>query len=301
MAESLGLVSSIAPLAAAGFHVARKISTVADDLGTASAQIMSIAVDIKTVAIILRDIEVKLVEGKRSSRELNEDTRDVLAEVLELCRYEIEDLERNLAPLRGDGQRESTSDIKQIAKWLLQKPKFAARHASFDSLKMKLSLLLHNVQMFGGDRLHEPNVNHSVTPPDQSKVTHAVLVVVSQVNDDHSPPLCQIIDEYQDERPLYGSEHALEEAEQSIVQLNLTEVDDSSSSPITTPRQPLNNPDSTMIQVQEKVRCSAVEETKSRDPREAEKAMQWEAWKERKQAKRAARAAWTQERRAVRA
>lgn len=153
MAELVGLASSIATLAAAGFHVARKMSTVADDLGTASAQIKSIAVDTKAVAIILRDIEVKLMNGKTWSRELNKDTRDVLAEVLELCRYEIEDLDRNLAPLKDDGQRQSTSDLKQKAKWLLDKPKIAARQASLDSLKLTLSLLLHNVQLFDGDQL----------------------------------------------------------------------------------------------------------------------------------------------------
>lgn len=153
MAELVGLASSIATLAAAGFHVARKISTVADDLGTASAQIKSIAVDTKAVAIILRDIEGKLLSGQDSSRKLNEDTRDVLAEVLELCRYEIEDLDRNLAPLRDDGRRADTGDLKQKAKWLFDKPKIAARQASLDSLKLTLSLLLHNVQLFDGDRL----------------------------------------------------------------------------------------------------------------------------------------------------
>lgn len=153
MAELVGLASSIATLAAAGFHVARKISTVADDLGTASAQIKSIAVDTKAVAIILRDIEAKLMSGQDSSRKLNEDTRDVLAEVLELCRYEIEDLDRNLAPLRDDGRRTDTADLKQKAKWLFDKPKIAARQASLDSLKLTLSLLLHNVQLFDGDRL----------------------------------------------------------------------------------------------------------------------------------------------------
>lgn len=153
MAELVGLASSIATLAAAGFHVARKISTVADDLGTASAQIKSIAVDTKAVAIILRDIEAKLMSGQDSSRKLNDDTRTVLAEVLELCRYEIEDLDRNLAPLRDDGRRADTADLKQKAKWLFDKPKIAARQASLDSLKLTLSLLLHNVQLFDENRL----------------------------------------------------------------------------------------------------------------------------------------------------
>lgn len=151
MAELVGLASSIATLAAAGFHVARKISTVADDFGTASGQIKSIAVDTKAVAIILRDIEAKLLIGKDSSRELNEDTRDVLAELLELCRYEIEDLDQNLAPLKDDDNRGDTGTLKQKAKWLFDKPKIAARQASLNSLKLTLSLLLHNVHLFDGE------------------------------------------------------------------------------------------------------------------------------------------------------
>lgn len=152
MAELVGLASAIATLAAAGFHVARKISTVADDLGTASSQIKSIAVDTKAVAIILRDIEAKLLSGKDSRRELNADTRDVLAEVLELCRYEIEDLDQKLAPLKDDDHRGDTTTLKKKAKWLFDKPKLAARQASLDSLKLTLSLLLHNVHLFDGDR-----------------------------------------------------------------------------------------------------------------------------------------------------
>lgn len=150
MAELVGLASSIATLAAAGFHVARKLSTLADDLGTASAQIKSIAIDTKAIAIILRDIEVKLLSGKDSSYELNDDTRDVLGEVLELCRHEIEDLDSSLAPLKDDKQQGGTTKLK--AKWLFDKPKIAARQASLDSLKLTLSLLLHNVQLFGGER-----------------------------------------------------------------------------------------------------------------------------------------------------
>lgn len=152
MAELVGLASSIAALAAAGFHVARKISTVADDLGTASGQIKSIAVDTKAVAIILRDIEAKLLLGKESSRELNDDTRDVLVEVLELCRYEIEDLDRNLAPLKDDSQRGDNTNVRQKTKWLFDKPKIAARQTSLNSLKLTLSLLLHNVHLFDGER-----------------------------------------------------------------------------------------------------------------------------------------------------
>lgn len=151
MAELMGLASSIATLAAAGFHLARKISTIADDLGTANAQIKSIAVDTKAVAIILRDIEGKLLSGQDSSRQLNKDTRDVLVEVLELCTYEIEDLHLNLAPLRENDGRD-TASLKQKAKWLFDKPKIAARQASLDSLKLTLSLLLHNVQLFDAER-----------------------------------------------------------------------------------------------------------------------------------------------------
>lgn len=146
----------------------------------------------------------------------------------------------------------------------------------------------------------EPNDSCFATLPDQSKVNHAV-VMVSQVNEDQSPPLYQPIDEFQGGRPDHDSESALVKVERPIVQLDLSEVDNCSSSHDTTDHRLRSDPSLKLIEVQEKVRCLATNKKERRDARQAEKAMKWEAWKERKQAKRAARAAWKEERRAVRA
>lgn len=146
----------------------------------------------------------------------------------------------------------------------------------------------------------EPNDSRFATLPDQSKVNHAV-VMVSQVNEDQSPPSYQPIDEFQEGRPKHDSELALVNVERPIVQLDLSEVDYSSSSHEAPDFRHRSDPSLKLIEVQEKVRCLATNKKERRDARQAEKAMKWEAWKERKQAKRAARAAWKEERRAVRA
>lgn len=96
-------------------------------------------------------------------------------------------------------------------------------------------------------------------------------------------------------------ETTLEEAEDRVAGLALSEVDISNSSRITSPTEVLVKPPPKLIEVQEKVRCLAINKRERRDARRAEKAMKIEAWKERKQAKRIARAAWREERRAVRA
>lgn len=79
----------------------------------------------------------------------------------------------------------------------------------------------------------------------------------------------------------------------------MSEVDVSNSGHNTSRCQVFVNPQAPpkLIEVQEKVRCLAVNKKERRDARRAEKAMKAEAWKERKQAKRAARAEWRQERR----
>ncbi|KAJ0115075.1 hypothetical protein J7T55_001484 [Diaporthe amygdali] len=253
MAELVGLVSSIATLAAAGFHVARKISTVADDLGTAGAQIKGIAVDTKAVAIILRDIEAKLLSGKDSSRSLNGDTREVLAEVVELCRHEIEDLNQNLASLKDDGGRGDTAQLKQKAKWLFDKPKIAAKQASLDSLKLTLGLLLHNVRLFDGDHLQDLSVNHG-TPLVSEHRTNTTVVMVHEIDGQEPPPTYRATIEHRDKTRAHGSMIAFEETESEIkiAGLSLSDVDAPRLSDKTSRDMVLAGPPKDLIKVQEK-------------------------------------------------
>ena len=126
-------------------------------------------------------------------------------------------------------------------------------------------------------------------------------MLVKQVDAAEPPPLYQAIDECQDKKTVYGSVRALETAGKTMMQLNLSEGDVSSSSHSMSYGQPPIPPSLKLIEVQERVRCLAINRKERRDARRAERAMKWEAWKERKQAKRTARAAWREERRAVRA
>lgn len=126
-------------------------------------------------------------------------------------------------------------------------------------------------------------------------------MLVKQVEIAEPPPSYQAIDECQDEEGIYDPAKTLEKVEKRMVQVNLSEVDVSSSSHSTSRGQPPMNPPLKLIEVQEKVRCLAINKKERRDARRAERAMKWEAWKERKQAKRTARAAWREERHAVRA
>ncbi|KAI3392866.1 hypothetical protein diail_5041 [Diaporthe ilicicola] len=230
MAELVGLVSGIATLAAAGFQVARKISAVADDLGTAGAQVRSIGIDTKAVAMILRDIEAKLLSGKDSSREMNEDTRDVLAEVIELCRHEINDLNENLAPLKDDDRRGDMAYLKQKARWLFDKPKVAARQASLDSLKLTLSLLVHNVQLFDGESLREPPIDSHI-PLLRETRPNTTVVLVNRTDEVEPPPEYQVTNEHnwQDESKVNRSSFALEEieaeTEMKLASLSLSEAE----------------------------------------------------------------------------
>lgn len=126
-------------------------------------------------------------------------------------------------------------------------------------------------------------------------------MLVKQVEVAEPPPSYQAVDERQDEERIYNPAKALEKVEKRMVQVNLSEVDISSSSHSTIRGQPTINPPLKLIEVQEKVRCLAINKKERRDARRAERALKWEAWKERKQAKRTARAAWREERHALRA
>lgn len=115
------------------------------------------------------------------------------------------------------------------------------------------------------------------------------------------PPSYEVANVYHDKTTFNTLATTLEETEERVAGLALSEVDVSNSSRIMSPTEVLIKPPPKLIEVQEKVRCLAINKKERRDASRAEKAMKIEAWKERKQAKRIARAAWREERRAVRA
>lgn len=128
------------------------------------------------------------------------------------------------------------------------------------------------------------------------------MVFIQPVNGAEPPPAYQVADVYQDKTAADSLVTTLAETENRVASLSLSEMNAPNSSHRTIlTTQVLTRPPPKLIEVQEKVRCLAVNKKDRRDARRAEKAMKIEAWKERKQAKRIARAAWREERCAVRA
>lgn len=138
-------------------------------------------------------------------------------------------------------------------------------------------------------------------PLDEQPKANSTVVVVQPADQAEPPPSYQVANMYQEKTTFNTLATTVEEAEDRVAGLALSEVDVSNSSRITSPTEVLIKPPPKLIEVQEKVRCLAINKRERRDARRAEKAMKIEAWKERKQAKRIARAAWREERRAVRA
>lgn len=138
-------------------------------------------------------------------------------------------------------------------------------------------------------------------PLHQQPKANNTVVVVQPEDRAEPPPPYQVANIYQEKTTFNTLATTLEEAEDRVAGLALSEVDVFNSSRIKSPTEVLIKPLPKLIEVQEKVRCLAIDKRERRDARRAEKAMKIEAWKERKQAKRIARAAWREERRAVRA
>lgn len=144
-------------------------------------------------------------------------------------------------------------------------------------------------------------MEHQQPLDEQPKANNTVVVVQPENRAEPPPPPYQVANVFQEKTTFNNLATALEEAEDRVAGLALSEVDVPNSSRINSPTEVLIKPPPKLIEVQEKVRCLAINKRERRDARRAEKAMKIEAWKERKQAKRIARAAWREERRAVRA
>ncbi len=140
MAELAALVASIVTLTDVGFKIARRISQIADDLGTVGAQIKGIGTDLRAISLILRELNKRL-KGRRS---VAGDVRNVAAEILQVCETDLRALEgllRRLRPLRGG----RAAEIRQKARWVFARSRVASRRASLDSLKLTLTLFLHTL------------------------------------------------------------------------------------------------------------------------------------------------------------
>ncbi|KAF4964901.1 hypothetical protein FSARC_7246 [Fusarium sarcochroum] len=139
MAEIVGLIASVGTIAAAGFKAAKMISTIADELGEAGAQIIRIATDLRAVALILHELKKRLENTHKITRRV----RDVAHEIISLCKADIRNVEEFLIPLTSRPGKDL--GLRHKTKWLFDKAKISSRGAALDSLKLTLSLFFHTL------------------------------------------------------------------------------------------------------------------------------------------------------------
>lgn len=153
MAEVIGLISGIAAIVATAFNIAKRISTIADELGTAGQQIMAIAIDIKAMAFVLRQLNKRISAALGSaSRIFDPEAVQAIQEVVALSGSEVDRIRAHLMPiLATSAAKGKQMGLLQRAKWLFAKSKVSTTRVSLDSLKLTLGLLLDTLDFKEGD------------------------------------------------------------------------------------------------------------------------------------------------------
>lgn len=149
MAELIGLIASIGTIASAGFAVAKAISDLADELGTAGQNIKLISVDTKAVALILHEMKRRLDKSTRRAQQ----TIDVALEIVDLCKSDLESIKQFLIPVLSTGGDKMS--MVQRARWIFVKAKISTKRVSLNSLKLTINLFIHTLDFIEGDLLDE--------------------------------------------------------------------------------------------------------------------------------------------------
>ncbi|KAI1124675.1 hypothetical protein F5Y10DRAFT_284827 [Nemania abortiva] len=149
MAELIGLIASIGTIASAGFAIAKTISTLADDLGSAAHHARAISTDTKAVAMVLHELKRRLDRPSSITRQ----TFDIANEIADLCKADIDQIKEFLLPMLPAGGRNMS--VSQKAKWRFFKSKIEMRRSSLDSLKLTVTLFLHTLDFIEGDLIDE--------------------------------------------------------------------------------------------------------------------------------------------------
>ncbi|KAF2967438.1 hypothetical protein GQX73_g6174 [Xylaria multiplex] len=114
MAELIGLIASIGTIASAAFTVAKSISDLADELGSAGRYVKAISTDTKAVALILHEMKRRLDRSTKITQHIFE----VANEIADLCKADLDDIKLvllQLLPAGGGNMRDFTKDeIKNL-------------------------------------------------------------------------------------------------------------------------------------------------------------------------------------------
>ncbi|KAF4880130.1 hypothetical protein CGCSCA1_v001015 [Colletotrichum siamense] len=136
MAEVLGLVAAIGGIIASGFQAAQTHSTIAEDLGTAGAQIQAIAAETEAISWSLCQLKEHLEETKQ----ITSNAVNTINHTVAQCKKTIDDIKEHLAPVLA--RKTEDMVLKQRVRWLFAKHKVSTKQASLDSIKLSLTLIL---------------------------------------------------------------------------------------------------------------------------------------------------------------
>ncbi|TGJ82239.1 hypothetical protein E0Z10_g6515 [Xylaria hypoxylon] len=177
MAEMIGLIASIGTIASAGFAVAKAISDLADELGSAGRYVKAISTDTKAVALILHEMK------RRSDRstKITQQTFDVANDIVNLCKADLDNIKQFLLPV-VPAVREKMI-MAQKTRWILAKSKIAAKRSSLDSLKLTITLFLHTLDFIEGDLLNEDYTKDEIqNMVAESKNTKSVFLATERTD-----------------------------------------------------------------------------------------------------------------------
>ncbi|KAI0502849.1 hypothetical protein F5B22DRAFT_43425 [Xylaria bambusicola] len=175
MAEIIGLIASIGTIASAGFAVAKAISDLADELGSAGKNIKVISVDTKAVALILHEMKRRLDKSTR----ITQQTLDIACEIASLCKADLESIKQFLLPVLPAGGDKMS--MVQKAKWIFVKAKVSAKRVSLNSLKLTITLFLHTLDFIEGDLLDEEYTKDEIKNiAEESKKTKSAFLAAER-------------------------------------------------------------------------------------------------------------------------
>ncbi|GAW18490.1 hypothetical protein ANO14919_079660 [Xylariales sp. No.14919] len=142
MAEIIGLIASIGTLVAAGFKVAKVANDITERFDTAGANIKAIAADTKALAMILQSLKNRLKAQKIPAQ-----AQMVIYELVAVCKTDIQHIELLLAPFLQSHELRTAQKMR----WMLARSKVTLRHASLNSAKLTLNMLICSLDCIDGD------------------------------------------------------------------------------------------------------------------------------------------------------
>jgi hypothetical protein len=146
MAETIGLISGIAGIAAAGAKVSLSLYQFASTVESARTDIISVGQEISLLCAVLTQISTA-IDNQRLVR-FTPDACHTTYEIVERCRSIFEEISEIIDGLRGKQVLENAEDGEgrmrwiQRVKWVFKRTRVQMLRKSLDSMKITLHLML---------------------------------------------------------------------------------------------------------------------------------------------------------------